>query len=91
MVILEINCLINKFMIPEKQNIVQFKSLVKSLIYLFMTIIFLVMGLFLLVFFNSSITAWFQNSGPDLDSLYVEAEKKVILQNEMERHCGKHH
>ncbi|PRZ22146.1 c-type cytochrome [Flavobacterium granuli] len=69
-------------MIPEKQNIVQFKSLVKRLIYLFMTIIFLVIGLFLLVFFNSSITSWFQNSDSNLDSLYIDAKKKVMVQNE---------
>ena len=67
----------------EKQDIVQFRSMIKIVIYLFITIIFLIIGLLLFLFFNSSITAWFQNSGPDLDSLYVEAEKKVILQNEM--------
>ena len=70
-------------MSPEKQNIVQFKSLVKRLIYLFMTIIFLVISLFVVLFFNSSITSWFQNNDRELDSLYVEAEKKVILQNEI--------
>ena len=68
---------------PEKQNIAQFKSLVKRLAYLFTTIIFIVMVLFLFLFFNSSVISLFQNSGPDLDSLYVEAEKKVLLQNEM--------
>ena len=67
---------------PEKQNIVQFKSLVKRLIYLFTTIIFLVMALFVVLFFNRSITAWFQKNDTQIDSLYVDAEKKVILQNE---------
>ncbi|SFF12340.1 c-type cytochrome [Flavobacterium xueshanense] len=67
---------------PEKQNIVQFKSLVKRLIYLFTTIIFLVMALFVGLFFNTSITAWFQKNDSQIDSLYVDAEKKVILQNE---------
>jgi len=61
---------------PEKQNIAQFKSLVKRLAYLFTTIIFIVMVLFLFLFFNSSVISLFQNSGPDLDSLYVEAEKR---------------
>lgn len=68
---------------PEKQNIVQFKSLVKRLIYLFATIIFLVISLFLVLFFNSSIISWFQNSDTDLESLYIEAERKVLVQNEM--------
>ncbi|TRW98567.1 c-type cytochrome [Flavobacterium gawalongense] len=68
---------------PEKQNILQFKSLVKRLIYLFTTIIFLVIAVFLFLFFNSSITSWFQNSDTELDSLYIEAEKKVLVQNEM--------
>ncbi|MFV7234754.1 c-type cytochrome [Flavobacterium sp. ZB4R12] len=68
---------------PEKQNILQFKSLVKRLIYLFTTIIFLVITVFFFLFFNSSITSWFQNSDTELDSLYIEAEKKVLVQNEM--------
>ncbi|MDI6032949.1 c-type cytochrome [Flavobacterium sp. LB2P84] len=67
----------------EKQTIVQFKSLIKRLIYLFTTIIFLVISLFVVLFFNSSITSWFQKSDPNTDSLYIDAEKKVILQNEM--------
>jgi thiosulfate dehydrogenase len=67
----------------EKQNIVQFKSLVKRLIHLFTTIIFLVMALFLVLFFNSTITTWFQNSDTNTDSLYTDAKKKVILQNEI--------
>ena len=66
----------------EKQNLVQFKSLVKRLIYLFTSIIFLVMALFVGLFFNTSITAWFQKNDSQIDSLYVDAEKKVILQNE---------
>lgn len=66
---------------PEKQNIVQLKFLAKRLIYLFTTIIFLVMVLFIVLFFNSSITAWFQNSDTDLDSLYIDTEKKVISTN----------
>jgi thiosulfate dehydrogenase len=71
---------------PEKQNIVQFKSLVKRLIYLFTTIIFLVMVLFVFLFFNTSITAWFQKSNSDLDSLYIEAKQKVLVQNEMAKY-----
>jgi thiosulfate dehydrogenase len=67
----------------EKQNIVQLKFLVKRLIYLFATIIFLVMALFIVLFFNSSISSWFQKSDTNMDSLYINAEKKVILQNEM--------
>ena len=66
----------------EKQNIVQFKSLVKRLIYLFTTIIFVVMALFVVLFFNTSITAWLQKNDTQIDSLYVDAETKVILQNE---------
>jgi len=68
---------------PEKQNIIEFKSLVKRLIYLFTTIIFLVISLLLVLFFNSSIASWFQKSDSDLDSLYIEAKKKVLVQNEM--------
>jgi thiosulfate dehydrogenase len=68
---------------PEKQNIVQFKSLVKRLIYLFMTIMFAVISLFIILFFNSSITTWFKNNDSGLDSLYVEAKKQVMLQNEI--------
>jgi thiosulfate dehydrogenase len=64
------------------QNIDQFKSLVKRLIYLFMTIIFLVMSLFLFLFFNTSITSWFENNDKELEELYIDAEKKVVLQNE---------
>ena len=60
---------------PEKQNIIEFKSLVKRLIYLFTTIIFLVISLLLVLFFNSSIASWFQKSDSDLDSLYIEAKK----------------
>lgn len=70
-------------MSPEKQNILQFKWLVKRLIYLFTTIIFLVIAVFFFLFFNSSITSWFQNSDTELDSFYIEAEKKVLVQNEM--------
>lgn len=67
----------------EKQNIVQFRSMIKRVIYLFITIISLIIGLLLFLFFNSSITAWFQKSDVNIDSLYIDAEKKVILQNEM--------
>ncbi|WP_199742819.1 MULTISPECIES: c-type cytochrome [unclassified Flavobacterium] len=67
---------------PEKQNIIPFKSLVKRLIYLFITIIFLVMVFFVGLFFNTTITASFQNNDSNLDSLYIDAKKKVILQNE---------
>lgn len=70
-------------MSPEKQNILQFKWLVKRLIYLFTTIIFLVIAVFFFLFFNSSITSWFQNSDTELNSFYIEAEKKVLVQNEM--------
>lgn len=70
-------------MIPEKQNIVLFKSLVKKLIYLFTTIIFMIMVVFIVLFFNTSVSAWFKESDTEMDSLYVDAEKKVILQNEM--------
>jgi thiosulfate dehydrogenase len=70
-------------MLPEKLNIVQLNILVKRLIYLFTTIIFSVLGLFLILFFNSSIISWFQNSDADYDALYIDAKKKVILQNEM--------
>lgn len=70
-------------MIPEKQNSAQFKSLVKRLMYLFTTIIFLVMSLFIVLFFNRSISSWFQNCDTQVDSLYIDAEKKVIVQNEM--------
>lgn len=68
---------------PEKQNIVQFRSLVKRLVYLFTTIIALIMVVFTVLFFNPSISAWFQNSDMEDNSLYVDAEKKVLLQNEM--------
>jgi thiosulfate dehydrogenase len=67
----------------EKQNIVQLSSMIKRVIYLFITIIFLIIGLLLFLFFDSSITAWFQKSDVNIDSLYIDAEKKVILQNEM--------
>ena len=67
----------------EKQNIIQLKFLVKRLIYLFTTIIFLVIAVFLFLFFNSSIATWFQNSDVKLDSLYIDSEKKMVLQNEM--------
>ncbi|TDE42134.1 c-type cytochrome [Flavobacterium rhamnosiphilum] len=67
----------------EKQNIVQLKLLVNRLIYLFTTILFLVITVFLFLFFNSTVTSWFQNSDIKFDSLYIDAEKKVILQNEM--------
>ena len=66
----------------EKQNIDQFKSLVKRLIYLFTTIIFLVLSLFLFLFFNPSITSWFENNDKELEELYIDAKKKVVLQNE---------
>ncbi|MET0759164.1 MAG: c-type cytochrome [Flavobacterium sp.] len=66
----------------EKQNIDQFKSLVKRLIYLFTTIIFLVMSLFLFLFFNTSITSWFEHNDKESEELYIDAEKKVVLQNE---------
>ena len=67
---------------PEKQNIVQFKALIKRLVYLFTTIILLVIVVFVILFFNTSISTWFQKSDTQIDSLYVDAKKKVILQNE---------
>lgn len=70
-------------MIPEKQNSVQFKALVKRLIYLFTTMIFLVMSLFIVLLFNRSISSWFQNTDTERDALYIDAEKKVLMQNEM--------
>jgi thiosulfate dehydrogenase len=68
---------------PEKQDIIQFKSLIKRLIYLFTAIFILIMAVFFVLFYNKPILSWFQKSDAQMDSLYVDAKKKVILQNEM--------
>ena len=68
---------------PEKQDIIHFKSLVKRLIYLFTAIFILIMAVFFVLFYNKSILSWFQKSDAQMDSLYVDAKKKVLLQNEM--------
>ena len=68
---------------PEKQYIVQFKSLVTRLIYLLTTSIFLIIALFVVLFYNTSFSAWFQKNDTQIDSLYIDAEKKVILRNEV--------
>jgi thiosulfate dehydrogenase len=67
---------------PVNKNIVQYKSLVKRLFYLFTTIIILLMVLLLFLFFNPSITSWFEHSDKELEELPIGAEKKVILQTE---------
>jgi thiosulfate dehydrogenase len=68
---------------PEKQDIIQFKSLIKRLIYLFTAIFILIMAVFFVLFYNKPILSWFQKSDAQMDSLYVDAKKKVMLQNEM--------
>lgn len=68
---------------PAKHDITQFKSLVKRLIYLFTAIFILIMAVFFVLFINASIPSWLQKSDVQMDSLYIDAKKKVMLQNEM--------
>ncbi len=70
-------------MTPEKQNIVNFQSLVKRLVYFFTTILSLIVFLFAFLFFNPTISSWFKNSDNQQSELYAEIEKKVALEKEM--------
>jgi thiosulfate dehydrogenase len=67
----------------DKINIEYFRSFVKSLFFLFTTVLFLVGFVFLFLFYRTSINSWFDNNDKNVDLLYVEAEKKILLQNEM--------
>ncbi|MBX9889009.1 MAG: c-type cytochrome [Flavobacteriaceae bacterium] len=67
----------------DTNNTKRFIFLAKRLTMLFTTAIFLVIFLFSFLFFHSSISSWFENDSKEMDSLYVDAKKKVILQNEI--------
>jgi len=70
-------------MISEKQNIEQFQYLVKRLVYLFTTILSLIVFLFAFLFFNSTISSWFENSDSSKSEVYIAVEKKTALESEM--------
>lgn len=70
-------------MTPEKQSTEQFKILVKRLVYLFTTVLFLILIVFTFLLFNSSISFWFENNDAELNKIYAEIEKKTALQREM--------
>jgi thiosulfate dehydrogenase len=70
-------------MTPEKQSTEQFKSLVKRLVYLFTTILFLIVFSFAFLFFNSTITSWFENDDKQQKGLYVDVAKKAALEEEI--------
>lgn len=67
----------------DTNNTERFTSLAKRLTILFTIAILLFISLFSFLFFHSSISSWFKNDGKEMDSLYVDAKKKVVLQNEM--------
>lgn len=70
-------------MTPEKQNIEQFQSLVKRLVYLFTSIILLIVFLFAFLSFNSTITSWFKSTDNQPNQIYVDLEKNAALEKEM--------
>ncbi len=68
-------------MIPENQNIEQFRSVVKRMTYLFATILFLIVFTFSFLLFNSTISSWFKSDNNE--QLYADIEKKAVLEAEM--------
>jgi thiosulfate dehydrogenase len=67
----------------DKINIGHFRSFVKSLVFLFTAVLFLVASLFLLLFYHTSVSSWIDNNHTQVDTLYVEAEKKLRMTNEV--------
>ena len=70
-------------MTPEQQNIEQFKSLAKRLVYLFSSILILTLLLFSYILFHSTITSWFESDSNDPNELYIDIGKKSALETEM--------
>jgi thiosulfate dehydrogenase len=70
-------------MIPEKQNIEQFKSVTRKLVYLFTTLLSLILFSFAFLLFHSTVTSWFESDNNETSPLYAEIEKKAALDTEM--------
>lgn len=70
-------------MTPEKQNTEEFKTLVKKLVYLFATVIFLTASVFFFLLFSATISSWFDDNDTESDKLYITIAKKSALENEM--------
>ncbi len=70
-------------MTSEKQNIEHFQSLVKRLVYLFTTVLLLIVIVFTFAFYDSNISSWFENSDKQHNEAYVDLEKKATLEKEL--------
>ncbi len=70
-------------MTPEKQNIEQFQSVARKLVYLFTTLLFIILSSFSFLLFHATISSWFESEDNEPSQLYVDIEKKAALEKEM--------